>query len=179
MFKYVSFKKVKTDDTVLEFQQKNDKVKVHFFDVDVVSLESENEQDIDELISMQDKKIECKEITKEEFKTFVSKSAQIKRVNERVNQSYKEAVKAITKKYSEEERETWASWQLPEAGKYSYTKDENDAPSLKILADSSGVTVEEFANAVLAKAKNYKTLSANALAKKRTLKQKLLAEIGL
>jgi len=179
MFKYVKFKRVKTDNTVLEFQQRDDKVKVHFFDVDAVSLEAENEQDIDELISIQEEAIEVKEITKEEFKTLVAKSSQIRRVNERVNQTYKHSLKAITQKYSEEERETWSNWQLPEAEKFSYTKDENDAPSLKILADDERVSLEDYANAVLAKARDYKTLSASALANKRMLKRELLSEIGL
>ena len=79
------------------FFRKNEKcrsedVKINCFDVNVVSIESENEIAINNLILSQDKKINCQIISKDEFKELVKDSAQIERirtiVKERIASKY-------------------------------------------------------------------------------------------
>jgi len=82
MFKYVKFTKVETEHTVLEFRGDMEDVKVNNFDVDVVSIESDNEDSIDVLIASQSTEIGCALITKDEFKELVADSAQLKRIRE-------------------------------------------------------------------------------------------------
>ena len=93
MFKYVKFTKVETVDTVLEFRGGSEEVKVNHFDVDVVSISSEDESAIDALIASQPSEINCKEIEQDEFKTLVKESAQINRIRDMVKAE-------IAKKYS-------------------------------------------------------------------------------
>jgi len=94
MFKYVEFEEVVDKLTTHGFRAKNDSVKVNSFDVNVVSLEGK-ESDIDELIANQNKDINCKELTKDEFKNLVSDSAQLNRirsvVKERIASKYSAA----------------------------------------------------------------------------------------
>ena len=80
MFKYVKFTKVEDEFTTHTFRGGDENVKVNHFDIDVVSLESEDEVAITETIISQDERINCEVITKEEFKDLVSDSAQINRI---------------------------------------------------------------------------------------------------
>ena len=82
MFKYVKFTKVETANTVLEFRGDSEEVKVNHFNVDVVSIESENEDAIDALIDSQSSEIGCEVIEQDEFKTIVGESSQLKRIRE-------------------------------------------------------------------------------------------------
>ena len=86
MFKYVKFVKVETEHTVLEFRGDREDVKVNHFSSDeldyVVSIESENESSINELVSTQDEAINCVFITHAEFKELVAESLQLKRIRE-------------------------------------------------------------------------------------------------
>lgn len=86
MFKYVKFEKVTDDVTTYEFRGGNEDVKVNYFDVAVVSIESENEIAINELIASQAPQINCQEITKEEFKELVKDSGQLKRIRKIVKE---------------------------------------------------------------------------------------------
>ena len=92
MFVYVKFEKVSDEFTTYEFRGGNEDVKVNCFDVNVVSIESENEIAINNLILSQDKKINCQIISKDEFKELVKDSAQIERirtiVKERIASKY-------------------------------------------------------------------------------------------
>ena len=92
MFVYVKFEKVSDELTTYEFRGGNEDVKVNYFDVNVVSIESENEIAINNLILSQDKKINCQLISKDEFKELVKDSAQIERirtvVKERIASKY-------------------------------------------------------------------------------------------
>ena len=92
MFVYVKFEKVSDELTTYEFRGGNEDVKVNYFDVNVVSIESENEIAINNLILSQDKKINCQIISKDEFKELVKDSAQIERirtiVKERIASKY-------------------------------------------------------------------------------------------
>jgi len=82
MFKYVKFEKIETIDTVIEFRGGDDIVKVNYFNVDVVSISSEDESAIDALIALQPAEINCVEITKAEFKSLVTNSVQLNRIRE-------------------------------------------------------------------------------------------------
>jgi len=82
MFKYIDFQKVETEITVLEFKSRNDTVKVNHFNVDVVSIESDDEIAMDELIQSQPAEIECVEISKDEFKNLISNSSQLNRIRD-------------------------------------------------------------------------------------------------
>ena len=93
MFKYVKFTKVETVDTVLEFRGESEDVKVNHFDVDVVSISSEDESAIDALIASQPAEINCKEINQAEFKSLVTNSAQLNRIRDVVKDE-------IAKKYT-------------------------------------------------------------------------------
>jgi len=93
MFKYIKFEKVETEFTVLEFRGGSEDVKVNHFDVNVVSVEAENESDIDALVGSQDARIMCEEISHEEFKTLVNESAQLNRIRDVVKEN-------IAKKYT-------------------------------------------------------------------------------
>lgn len=92
MFVYVGYEKVSDEFTTYEFRGGNEDVKVNYFDVNVVSIESENEIAINNLILSQDKKINCQIISKDEFKELVKDSAQIERirtiVKERIASKY-------------------------------------------------------------------------------------------
>lgn len=92
MFKYIEFTRVSDEFTTYEFRGGNEDVKVNYFDVNVVSIESENEIAINNLILSQDKRINCQIITKDEFKELVKDSAQIERirtvVKERIASKY-------------------------------------------------------------------------------------------
>ena len=92
MFVYVKFEKVSDEFTTYEFRGGNEDVKINCFDVNVVSIESENEIAINNLILSQDKKINCQIISKDEFKELVKDSAQIERirtiVKERIASKY-------------------------------------------------------------------------------------------
>lgn len=80
MFVYVEFTKVTDEFTTYEFRGGSEDVKVNYFDVNVVSIEADNENTIYELITSQDERINCHEITKDEFKELVKNSAQIERI---------------------------------------------------------------------------------------------------
>ena len=178
MFKYVKFNKVELSSTTLEFKDLVDGVKVNYFDGNIVSLESEDEESIDNLILLQDENINCVEIDANEFKSGVEKSSRYSRILNKVDIFYNNEMKIITQKYPAVERETWGL-QLEQAKAYKSSGDENDAPFLKVLADNDGVSIDEFATAVIEKAKLYEEMSALALAKKRMYKRELLAEIGV
>lgn len=93
MFKYVKFEKVETEYTVLEFRGGSEDVKVNSFDVNVVSIESDDESAIDALIAEQGTFVQVQEVTAAEFKELVKDSAQINRM--------RDVVKAeIAKRYS-------------------------------------------------------------------------------
>jgi len=77
MFKYVKFTRVETDNTVLEFRGGDEDVKVFHFDCDIVSISSEVQSKIDELIASQPTEINCTEMTKDEFRSAVADTRQL------------------------------------------------------------------------------------------------------
>lgn len=86
MFKYIKFTRVEDEFTTHIFKGGDEDLNVNRFDVDVVSIESEDENAIDTLIASQNPDINCIEITKEEFKSLVTNSAQINRIRDIVKE---------------------------------------------------------------------------------------------
>ncbi len=177
MFKYVRFIEVETEFTKLSFVQKNEEVKVIRFDKPFAALSAETENLIDDLIIFQDKRIKCEVITIDEFKALVETTAQYLRVLELSEQKLEKNMESIKRKYPESERESWGL-QKDEAKKYLETKNDADAPFLKILADAENDSVESFAIAVLAKNEAFTIMSANAISDKRLYQVELLKELG-
>ena len=178
MFKYVKYEKVETKHTVLEFRGGTENVEVNHFDGEIVSLKADSEADIDTLISTQFIEINAMIITKEEFKTLFKNTAQYRRILKQVDDKFREAVSVLTSQYELEERETWAT-QVKQATSFKQSRNEEDAPFLKTLAERENDTVESFANAILANSNAYEAFMAVKLADKRAHKRKLLGAIGL
>ena len=178
MFKYVRFIEAEDAYTKLSFVQKDEEVKVIRFDKPIAVLISENEAKIDELISSQDERILCEVITIGEFKALVETTAQYSRVLELSAERLEKNMEVIKSKYPESERATWPL-QREEATKWMTTKDDNDAPYLKIVSAAENDTVENFVVAVLAKNEAFTIMSANANADKRLHQAELLAEWGI
>jgi predicted nucleic acid-binding protein len=179
MFKYVKFDRVETPLTVLEFRGGDEIVKVNYFTgVDVVSIEAENEDNINALIDSQPNEINCTEITQDEFKNYIKVTTQYKRIKNVVAKYYDNMMDKIFNNYPLAERETWNT-QLAQAKAYKASGDEDDAPFLKTLADAESGTVADFADAVIAKAQEYENFSAQALSKKRAYEKELMSKIGL
>ncbi len=178
MFKYVKFNKVAGEGTIHEFRGGDETVKVNHFNADIVSIEAENEADIDALISSQVSEISCETIAQEDFKDIVSSTAQFARIKEIAEEQYNKSVSLLTAQYPSFERETWAT-QLSQAKAFKTSGDEADALFLKTLADAEDDTVESFADAVIAKANKYESFMAVKLAEKRAIEKSLMSEIGL
>ena len=178
MIKYIKYTESQGKFSKLTFVRKNEDVKVVFFDKPFVALECEDEVLIDELIAYQDKLIKCEEITADEFKELVETTSQYARVLEMSCERLEKNMSVIKSKYPESERESW-SLQKEEAKKYLETKDEADAPFLKVLADNENDTVESFAIAVLAKNEAFIIMSANAISDKRLYHVEMLRELGV
>lgn len=178
MFKYIKYTESQGKFSKLTFVRKNEDVKVVFFDKPFVALECENEELIDELIAYQDELIKCEEITADEFKALVETTSQYLRVLEMACERLEKNMSEIKSKYPESERATWPL-QKEEAKKYLATKNEADAPFLKVLADNENDTVENFVKAVIEKNAEHTIFSANAMSEKRLYKAKMLRELGV
>lgn len=178
MLKYVRFIEVELEFTKLTFVRKNEDVKVIFFDKPFVALECENEELIDELIAYQDELIKCEEITADEFKALIKTTAQYARVLEMACERLEKNMSAIKSKYPESERATWPK-QLLEAAKWMETKNDDDAPYLKIVSIKENDTVENFVKAVIEKDAAYTIFSANAMSDKRLYQVEMLRELGV
>ena len=96
MFKYIKFTKVKDEFTAHLFRGGDEDIKVNYFDVDVVSIQGDDEDKLNELIASQNPAINCIEITKDKFKELVTNSAQINRIRDVVKER-------IASKYSTED----------------------------------------------------------------------------
>ncbi|MDD5406021.1 MAG: hypothetical protein PHE73_03645 [Sulfurovaceae bacterium] len=176
MFKYVTYTPATDQYTTHSFAESNDKCKVHRFDVPLVSVECENESDFNELMASQNPIIQAIEITKEEFASAVSDSAQVQRMYDRANELLKNLMKPISNKYCKEERDTWDS-QKEEAN--AILAGATNTTILGTLATAEGATIQEFAQAVVSNRANFEALSANALVQKRAFLAELKAEVGL
>lgn len=92
MVKYIEFDKVNTEHTVLEFRGGSEDVVVTNFTgenmvTNVVSIASDDESKIDEIIASQPAKINCKEIVHAEFKALAKDSDQIANINRQIKET--------------------------------------------------------------------------------------------
>jgi hypothetical protein len=178
MFKYVKFTEVKDEFTTHTFRGGDDAVKVNTFTgCNVVSVESESEDDIDSLISAQVEVIGCEIIDKDEFKNTVSSSAQVLRILSVASSFLEKELEGISNKYPTEERDTW-NIQKEEALAYK-ADSSSDTPFLDVLSDAKGISVDDLATAVLENSETFAKLSSLALGKKQALQKNMLADIGL
>ena len=178
MIKYIKYTESQGKFSKLTFVRKNEDVKVVLFDKPFVALECENEELIDELIAYQDELIKCEEITADEFKELVETTSQYSRVLEMACERLEKNMSAIKSKYPESERATWPK-QLLEAAKWMETKNDDDAPYLKIVSIKENDTVENFVKAVIEKDAAYTIFSANAMSDKRLYQVEMLRELGV
>ena len=93
-----------------------------------------------------------------------------------VLRDFQEKMTALVNGYPKAERDTWDIQQF-EAMTYLKTKDDADAPLLSevLKGEPEGVTLEELCNRVLAKAKPFKKIAGQLLAKKNKALRELEA----
>ena len=177
MFKYVRYTPMTDEHTTHVFNEKDDKCKVHRFDVPHVSVECQKEEDFTELMAYQNPLITAVEIDKIEFEDLVQHSDQVKRMYAVVNEQYSRELQPISAKYSKEERETWPS-QTAEA---NAVKDgtATDTPYLSALAHDEGITLEQAADRILANKAEYDQHSSESLTRKWNTLTELKEEVGL
>ena len=177
MFKYVSFTPFTDEYTTHVFNEKDDKCKVHRFDVPYVSVEYTNKSDFTELMGCQNQDIGAIEITKEEFVDLVQHSDQVQRMYDVSNVQYSGEMKIISEKYSQEERDTWPS-QTAEAtavkeGTTTVT------PYLSALAADENITIEQAADRILNNKTAYDSHASDCLTRKWATLTTLKSEVGL
>ncbi|MDD3506307.1 MAG: hypothetical protein PHX65_07175, partial [Sulfurimonas sp.] len=107
----------------------------------------------------------------------VKNSMQVKRMNDRANELLQTLSLEIIAKYSIYEIITWGI--QTEEAREILSGGNDDIVILSTLAAGKNSTSEEFANAVMTKRAEFKTLCANALAQKRAFLAGLKAEVGL
>ena len=177
MFKYVRYTPFTDQYTTHEFNEKNDKCKVHRFDVPYVSVECDNEADFNALMAYQNPIINATEIDKAQFTDLVQHSDQVKRMYNVVNEQYSSELAPYSVRYSEEESMTWAA-QVAEANAV-LTGTAAETPYLTALATDRTVTLEQAAHNVLENKTAYDTYSAKALTRKWNSLAALKREVGL
>lgn len=177
MFKYVTYTPMTDQYTTHEFNELNDKCKVHRFDVPYVSVECENEEDFAELMAAQFPAIQPTEVTKDAFFDMVQYSDQYLRMLDMANEQYKKEMEHIASKYTEEERSTWPS-QVEEARKVKDGTTE-PTPYISALSKSNGSTLDEAADIVLGNKKAYDDYAAAALSRKWDALDALKEKVGL
>lgn len=177
MFKYIKYTPMTDDHTTHIFNEINDKCKVHRFDVPYVSVEYTDKADFAALVATQLPAIEAVEITKVEFADIVQYSDQIKRIYSVANEQFASDMKAISEKYTQEERDTW-SIQVEEANavKAGVTI---STPFLSSLAADESITLMEAADKVLSIKSEYALFSSQCLARKWVKVSELKSEVGV
>jgi len=177
MFKYVRYTPMTDPYTTHEFNELNDKCKVHRFDVPYVSVEYEKEEDFNELMDSQLPAIEALEITKIEFEELVQHSDQVKRMYDVANAQYSKEMEVISSKYSQAERDTWHS-QVEEAEKVKEGLS-IDTPYLSALAKDEGITLSQAADRILNNKTAYDAYAAECLTRKWNTLAELKEKVGL
>jgi len=177
MFKYVSYTPMTDAYTTHEFNEKDDKCKVHRFDVPYVSAECESEEDFLDLMAYQNPLIEAVEITKVEFEDLVKHSDQVSRMYDVANEQYRKDLEPVTKKYSQEEMNSWPVQSIEANAIIS--GEEADTPYLDALALDEDITVEEAAAKVLLNKSEYDNADAVAQTSKRKTLSELKMKVGM
>ena len=177
MFKYVRYVPFADEFTTHQFNESNDKCKIHRFDVDYVSVECESEADFIELLAYQNPAINAMEIIKEEFAGSVKNSAQVKRMYDIANEQFVKECALISNKYTQEEVSTWGI-QVSEAEAIKANA-AVATPFLDALAQEDNITIEQAADKILSLRDQQSAYTAAALARKWQRLTELKAEVGL
>ena len=177
MFKYVSYIPTTDAFTTHIFNEKNDKCRVHRFDVPYVSVECDNESDFTELMEYQNDVINATEITLEEFESLVLHSDQVNRMYDIANEQYKNDMKPMTDKYSTEEIASWPA-QTTEA-KAILSGSTEKTPYIDAVVIDTGATHAEGAQKILNDKGEYDAFDAEAISNKRAKLNELKIEVGL
>ena len=177
MFKYVSYTPMTDAYTTHIFNEKNDKCKIHRFDVPYVSVEYGEEDDFTELMAFQKEFINATEIAYEQFSDLVEHSAQVRRMYDVANEQYKNDMRPMTSKYSSEEISSWLA-QTAEA-KAVLEGTAAETPYLDAIVSDTEMTHMEAAQKVIADKSEYDTFDAAAISAKRIKLNELKKEIGL
>ena len=177
MFKYVSYTPMTDAYTTHIFNEKDDKCKVHRFDVPYVSIECDNEADFNALMAYQNPIINATEIDKTQFTDLVQHSDQVKRMYDVANEQYAKDMKAVNNLYTQDEIDSWAM-QVAEA-KAVKDGSKEVTPFLTAFSSDRGISLSNAADEVLAKSKEYSNFSASKLKLKRATVKKLKAVVGM
>ncbi|DAB40296.1 MAG TPA: hypothetical protein CFH81_08865 [Sulfurovum sp. UBA12169] len=177
MFKYVRYVPFADEFTTHEFLEKNEKCKIHRFDVPYVSVECGTEADFAALIVYQNPLIEATEILKEEFAEAVRESLQVKRMYDIANEQFVKECVVISEKYTQEEVSTWGI-QVAEAEAIK-ANTAVATPFLDALAQEDNITIEQAADKILSLRDQQSAYTAAALARKWQVLAELKAEVGL
>lgn len=177
MFKYVRYTPFTDEFTTHEFLEMNEKCKIHRFDVDIVSIEYDSEEDFNELLTDQIPEINATEITKEEFAEAIKESLQVKRMYDIANEQFVKECALISNKYTQEEVSTWGI-QVSEAEAIK-ANTSVATPFLDALAQEDNITIEQAADKILSLRDQQSAYTAGALARKWQRLAELKAEVGL
>ncbi len=177
MFKYVSYTPFTDQYTTHIFNEKDDKCRVHRFDVPYVSVECESEEAFAELMAYQISDINAAEITYEQFEDLVKHSDQVLRMYDVANEQYISDMKPMNEKYSQEEISSWPA-HVSEANAI-LNGTAADTPYIDAIANDTGLTREEAAQKVLDDKSEYDTIDAAAISNKRAKLNELKKEVGL
>ena len=173
MVKYVSFEKVKTEFTVLEFRGGDETIKVKYYDVPVVSIEADNEADILALIAQQPVEIKCTEITRTDFVALTKDTTQTKRALIQINDVFENSVNALIDGIPTNER---LSWEKQEAEARAYTADTTTAtPLIDSLAAARGIDKAYLVSKIIEKADLFSAAVGTLIGERQKQEDEILA----
>jgi len=173
VFKYVSFEKVKTEFTVLEFRGGDETIKVKYYDVPVVSIEADNEADILALIAQQPVEIKCTEIVRADFIALTKDTTQTKRALQQINSEFKTNINALSDGVPDDER---FSWDKQEAEARAYTADTTAAtPLIDSLVAARGIDKAYLVSKIIEKADLFSVAVGTLVGERQKQEDELLA----
>ncbi len=176
MFKYVSYTPFTDAHTTHIFNELNDKCKVNRFDVPYVSVEYTDESDFTELMASQIPEIGATEITSAEFNDLIQHSDQVQRMYNRANEKYFNLMHPVNIKFPAVERETWVT-QIEESNEY--IANGTEGTMITALAAAAGVSIDVYANAILANKAEYDQFAADGAVDKEAFLTGLKESVGI
>lgn len=172
MFKYVIYTKVETEHTVLEFRGGNDTIKLKHYDVPVVSIEADNEAEIDDLIAQQSIEIKCAVLTKNAFVALVKNTKQFQRELYHINEEFDNSVNTLIDGIPTNER---LSWDKQETEARNYLIDKSSVtPLIDSLLTARGVEKDYLVSKIIEKADLYASSVGVLVGKRQKQEDELL-----
>jgi hypothetical protein len=180
MFKYVKYDEVETEFGKLGFKVKDDKVDVKFTSKPMVVLQGA-EVDINDLIASQDSRINCQEITQDEFRELFYGTKQYQRIQDRANELINTKTKSLRQELTEIEMDSWKY--IEEECRDVLTPSPKPTNEKRVfvptLAKEEGIDEVDFAKKFLLLTEKMKQDMADYIAEKNSFKRELLQEYGL